>query len=189
MAGVAFAAVLATLAAGCAGNREHASGVVADDATTYAVWRLVLDTLFDGREHARRLVLWATDRGDGPVLEALGAPVPRAPMARDIDIGKLSATLPARVMRESELEALFRRYPDAWAAFFRENPGAAGLVELSPVRLLGDARTAGVYEVYVGRSCGEHCRNAWRIVARRESGAGWRVDSLAWVATLRHRGF
>lgn len=186
MVGVAAAAALA---ARCAGDGRHATDTVAD-AARYAVWRLALDTLFNGREHARRLVLWASDRGDGPVLDALGAQVPREPAPRAIDIVKLSASLPARVMRESELEALFRRYPDAWAAFYRENPGAAGLVELSPVRVLGDARAAEAYEVYVGRSCGEHCRNAWRIVARRDAAGTWRVDSLAWVVVAeRRRGF
>ena len=173
------AVALALLAAVCVGERGvHNDDAVADEATAYAVQRLALDTLFNGREHAARIVLWTTDAGDGPALEALGPVLVRPAVPRAMDIGRLGAALPASVVSETELSALFRRNPDAWAAFFGEYPGAAGLVELSPVRL---ARRGTVAETYVGRSCGEHCRNVWWLRARQVTNEGWRVDTLRWV--------
>jgi hypothetical protein len=145
------------------------------------VQRLALDSLFTGRERAQRLVLWATDAADGPALEALGPIIPRATMPRTIDVARLAPSLPARTMTEAAVAALFQKNPDGWAAFFRENSGSAGLVELSPVWLTtgGDSATT-----YVGRSCGEHCRNAWRASARRTS-SGWIMTELAWVRVPR----
>ena len=155
----------------------NTDGRVADEATAYAVQRVALDTLFNGREHATRLVIWATDAGDGPALEPVGALLVRPTVPRPIDVARLRASLPARVVSETELSELFRRNPDAWAAFFREHPGAAGLVELAPVTLSPDGAVA---ETYVGRSCGEHCRNVWWLRARRMTN-DWRVDTLGWV--------
>jgi hypothetical protein len=164
---------------GCAAHDdERGSRRVADEATAYAVQRLALDTLFNGREHAARLVIWATDAGDGPALESLGPALVRPSVGRSVDLARLRPTLPARVVTEQELAALFRRHPDAWAAFFRENPGAAGLVELAPVLLLERGLVA---ETYVGRTCGEHCRNVWRLDARRVGNHGWRVSAVHWV--------
>ena len=174
-----FVVSLAVLGARCAGeSRARGDDRSAHDATTYSVQRLALDTLFNGRERASRLVLWATDAGDGPALTSLGRVVVRPPAPRAIDLGRLAPSLPAGVMTEREMAALFREHPDGWAAFFRENPGAAGLVELSPVRLLDQGREA---EMYVGRSCGEHCGNVWRLTARRVASGIWRVDSLQWI--------
>ena len=170
---------LAVLGMACRGEgRSRQQRPEAADATTHAVQRLALDTLFNGRERAARLVLWATDAGNGPALESLGLAVAPSREPRAIDLPRLAPSLPARVMTEAQVAALFREHPDGWAAFFRDNPGAAGLVELSPVRLVDDGRGA---ETYVGRSCGEHCRNVWRLTARRVSSSGWRVDSLQWV--------
>ena len=162
---------------GCAIRNDAVATSFADERTSYAVQRLAVDSLFDGRERTGRLVLWATDAGDGPVLDALGSLVPKPSTPRPVDVVRLASALPARVMRESELAELFRRNPDAWAAFFRENPTAAGLVELAPVRLSRDGPTA---TTFVGRSCGEHCRNAWRIVAKRV-GERWTIVDLQWV--------
>jgi hypothetical protein len=159
------------------GERDTRVTSFADEATAYAMQRLALDSLFNGREHAGRLVLWATDAGDGPVFEALGALVPKPTTPRRIDVARLGAALPARTITEAALATLFRENPDAWAAFFRENPAAAGLIELSPVRVSPDGQSA---TTYVGRSCGEHCRNAWRIVARR-LGSGWTIEALSWI--------
>lgn len=167
---------LAVLGA-CNGSAENARRLP-DDATTYAVQRLALDSLFTSREHHTRLVLWATDAANGPVLDALGALVVRPDVPHDIDVRRLAPTLPAQVMHEYELDTLFRRKPDAWAEFFRENPGAAGLVELSPVQLSNDGTVA---ETIIGRSCGEHCRNAWRLRARRTRGDAWQLETLEWL--------
>jgi hypothetical protein len=172
--------VAAALAgAACAPDRGAPNVTrLADEGTAYAVQRLALDSLFSGREHAGRLVLWSTDAADGPVLEALGAAVVRPKAPRVVDVTKLAPSLPARVMDEAALTALFRRYPDAWAEFFREHPGAAGLVELAPVVLSDGGRTA---RTYVGRSCGEHCRSAWQLTARRDANGRWRLTDLRWV--------
>ena len=169
------AVALALLATGCGVRTD---GTVTDEATAYAVQRVALDTLFNGREHAARLLIWATDAGDGPALEAVGPSLVRPAVPRPIDVARLRASLPARVVSETELAALFRRNPDAWAAFFREHPGAAGLVELAPVTVSPDGAVA---ETYVGRSCGEHCRNVWWLRARRMTNDDWRVDTLGWV--------
>ena len=169
--GVAFAACVSEA-------REGDAPRVADDATSYAVQRLAVDSLFDGREHASRLVLWATDAGDGPVFEALGSLIPKPTSPRAIDAARLGASLPARVMTEAALAELFRQNPDGWAAFFRESPAAAGLVELSPVRVSPDGRSA---TTYVGRSCGEHCRNAWVLTAHREASGPWTIAELRWL--------
>ncbi|HUQ80794.1 MAG TPA: hypothetical protein VM076_06645 [Gemmatimonadaceae bacterium] len=170
--------VLGAHAAACDAGVRASRGHAADATTAYAVQRLALDTLFNGAEHHERLVLWSTDAGDGPVLAALGPAVVRPGNPRVIDISKLTPSLPARVMTEGELGTLFRNNPDAWAAFFRENPGAAGLVEVSGVQLSADNERA---VTYVGRSCGEHCRNVWRLVARRRPDGGWAVDTLRWI--------
>ena len=173
-----LAVALAVTGARCAfGPGEDRVRREADAATSYAVQRVALDSLFTGREHAQRLVVWATDAADGPALEALGPLIPRTTMRRTIDVARLAPTLPARAMTEAAVAALFRTNPDGWAAFFREYPGSSGLVELSPVWLSpgGDSATT-----YVGRSCGEHCRNAWRVSARR-AGSRWIIIGLEWL--------
>ena len=177
------ARVIVTVALAAASARcvtgDAARGVrhQADEATSYAVQRVALDSLFDGREHARRLVLWATDAADGPALEALRSTIRRATISRPIDVARLAPPLPGRTMTEAAVAELFRENPDGWAAFFRENPGSAGLIELSPVWLSADGDSA---TTYVGRSCGEHCRNAWRVSARRVS-SRWSITELQWV--------
>jgi len=166
----------AIIAAACTPDRAAPNANrVADEVTSYAVQRAALDSLFMGREHHERLVLWSTDAGDGPVLETLGPALVRSRTPRTIDVGRLRARLPARVVTEAQIAELFRRHPDAWAAFFRENPGAAGLVELAPVRRAADGRTA---QTYVARSCGEHCRSAWDVTARRDTTGAWRITDI-----------
>lgn len=160
------------------GAGEGEAPRIPDEATSYAVRRLAVDSLFNGREHASRLVLWATDAGDGPVFEALDSLIPKPTTPRAIDAARLGASLPARVMTEAALAELFRENPDGWAAFFRENPAAAGLVELSAVRVSPDGRSA---TTYVGRSCGEHCRNAWVLTARRQASGLWTIRELRWL--------
>ena len=169
------AVAVALLVTGCG---VRTADTIADEAAAYAVQRAALDTLFNGREHAARLVIWATDAGDGPALEAASPLLVRPAVPRPIDVARLRASLSTQVVSETELAALFRRNPDAWAAFYREHPGAAGLVELAPVTLSPDGAVA---ETYVGRSCGEHCRNVWWLRARRVTSDGWHVDTLGWV--------
>jgi hypothetical protein len=146
------------------------------DNAAYTVQRIALDTLFNGREHARELVIWSSDSA-GPVLESILSEQHRKQTR--IDIHRLDPTIPANAIDEPALTLLFRDHPDGWAEFFRLFPRSSGLVELSPVRFSsGDS----VAEVFVGRSCGEHCRNAWRIVARRGPVGAWRVAELRWIA-------
>ena len=145
------------------------------DAATYDIQRLALDTLFNGRERARELVIWSSDSA-GPVLERI---VSKRPVEQGrIDIRRLKSTIPATVIDEAAITRVFRDHPDAWAEFFRLFPGSPGLVELSPVHFSSGNRVA---ETYVGRSCGEHCRNAWRIIARRDPGGTWKVAELRWI--------
>jgi hypothetical protein len=73
---------------------------------------------------------------------------------------------------------LFRENPDAWAEFFRQFPRSSGLVELSEVRFSSGNTVA---ETFVGRSCGTHCGNAWRILARRDAAGRWTVATVQWV--------
>jgi hypothetical protein len=145
------------------------------DDTTYVVQRLALDTLFNGREHARQLVIWSSD-SPGPALELILSQ--QALEHARIDIQRLEPTLPATAIDEQMLADLFREHPDGWAEFFRRYSQSSGLVELSPVRLSSGNRLA---ELFVGRSCGEHCRNAWRIVAKRTASGAWRVAELQWI--------
>ena len=172
---VTVAVALAVAGARCAGDigANHVRRE-ADETTSYDVQRVALDSLFNGRERARRLVLWESDAADGPALEALRSTIPRVTMSRRIDVVRLAPSLPARTLTEAAVADLFRKNPDGWAAFFRENAGSAGLIELSPVWLSpgGDSATT-----YVGRSCGEHCRNAWRVSARRTS-SRWIITEL-----------
>jgi hypothetical protein len=167
-------AVALWAAAACTGDGSPS----AERELATAVYRLALDTLFDGRERARQLVIWPSDAGDGPTFEALPHLAETTGARRPIDADRFGASLPARVIGEPELERLFRENPDGWAAFYAAFPGAPGLVELLPVRVTHDGLRA---ETYVGRACGEHCRNAWRVSAARVPGGAWRVHRLEWI--------
>ena len=142
---------------------------------SYAIQRLALDTLFNGREHARELVIWSSDSA-GPALEGILSK--QGLKHSRIHVESLEPTIPATAIDETRLTDLFRDHPDAWAEFFRRHPHSSGLVELSPVRYSSGDSMA---EVFVGRSCGEHCRNAWRVVARRDPGGAWTVVDLRWI--------
>jgi hypothetical protein len=168
----ALVVALSLAGAGCArGDRSHGATREADEATSYDVQRVALDSLFNGRERAQRLVLWDSDAADGPALESA---IPRTAAPRVTDIARLAPSLPARTMSEAAVADLFRENPDGWAAFFRENPGSSGLVELSPVWLSADGDSA---TTYVGRSCGEHCRHVWRVSVRRMR-SRWKIIDL-----------
>jgi hypothetical protein len=175
---VTLAVASAVAGARCAGDVD-ANHVrrEADATTSYDVQRAALDSVFNGRERARRLVLWESDAADGPALEPLRSTLPRARKSHTIDVARLAPSLPARTLTEAAVADLFRKNPDGWAAFFRENPGSPGLVELSPVWLSWDGDSA---TTHIGRSCGEHCRNAWRVFARR-MGSRWTVTEIQWM--------
>jgi hypothetical protein len=176
VAAAAAAIVLGTAAGGCArGGGGAAAG--AEGAAQGAAVR----HLFFERERAARVVLWADPAEPGPAFEALGrAPAPPA------DSAALAAGVaaPVTLVRGADLRRLFRDHPDGWAAFYRRYPGTPGLVEVGPVARAPDGRTA---EVVVGRACGEHCVNAWRVELRHAEGRGgaWRATR---VTPLRVRG-
>jgi hypothetical protein len=152
-----------------------ASGCRASDDPASAIQRLALDTLFNGREHARQLVIWSSDSA-GPVLETILAQ--QHLNYTRIDVKRLAPALPAIAVDEQALIDLFREHPDGWAEFFRRYPQSSGLVELAPVRFSSGNRVA---EVFVGRSCGPHCQNAWRIVTRRDASGSWKISELQWI--------
>ncbi|HEY0780341.1 MAG TPA: hypothetical protein VGD56_20460 [Gemmatirosa sp.] len=114
--------------------------------------------LFIVREHARRLVVWADAAERGPTFDVLGRD------DADVDTRALGAAIPVAVDRVTapDLARLFRRHPDGWAAFYRTYPGAPGVVELASPVWSGDTLAT----VVVGRACGEHCLNAWRVSVR-----------------------
>jgi len=152
-----------------------ATACTAGGDATRTVQRLALDTLFNGREHARELVIWSSETA-GPALEQIL--IDHGLEQHPVDVQKLASTIPANTIDEATLTRIFRDNPDAWAEFFRRYPRSSGLVELSPVRFSSGNTVA---ETYVGRSCGEHCRNAWRIVARRDETGTWTVTELRWL--------
>ena len=128
---------------------------------TFAVQCLALDTLFNGREHARELAIWSSDSA-GPVLEQISRQ--KNLTHQRTDVRRLAPTLPATAIDEATIARMFREHADGWAEFFRRFPHSSGLVELSPPHF---SSGNSVGEMYVGRSCGPHCQNAWRVVARR----------------------
>ncbi len=147
---------VATLALGLAGCTpvRHANDARVEAAAVHE--------LFVTREHARRIVLW-TDRAErGPTFDVLQA------RDADVDTAALGAAIPAPVVGVDapDLDRLFRAHPDGWAAFFARYPAAPGLVELARPAWSGDTLAS----VVVGRACGEHCFNAWRVTVAWPSG-------------------
>ncbi len=60
------------------------------------------------------------------------------------------------------MSAFFRAHPSGWDAWFAAHPANAGLIEVAEPRVHRNDAT-----VVVGRACGEHCRNAWRVTLKR----------------------
>ena len=148
----------------CAVAALAAAGAVAscarpDAAADAGVQAAAVRELFVTREHARQLVLWADPREAGPTFELLGAHDAGA------DPRTLASAIPVpvRSVIAANLARLFRAHPDGWAAFYVAYPGAPGLVELARPAWSGDTLAT----VVVGRACGEHCFNAWRVTVRR----------------------
>jgi hypothetical protein len=160
---------------GCAVVGCATSGPLLSAADAAAVQRAALTTLFVEREHAARLVLWRGPLADAPALGGL-ARADTLP-AGDVDPRALALPIPVDTVGVRGVEAHFRAHPDAWRAWFARYPGSPGLVELTAPRAVGgDGMRA---ELLVGRSCGEHCRMAWRVRVRRDAGGAWRTESAA----------
>lgn len=149
--------------------------------------RAALVTLFAERERAGQLLLWRDPRPDAlrdaPTLGLLaGAGAADAPLAlAEPDVAALALPLPARTIAPAEVAAHFRVHPDGWEAWFRRFAGSGGVVELTVPR----AVAADTALVVVGRACGEHCRQAWRVTVARE-GRAWRTASVEPLALPRH---
>jgi hypothetical protein len=162
--------LVALLATGCAPS-ARASDELRDDA---AIREAALTELFLVRERARSMVFWVDSVHAGPVFDSLrlpAGPVVPAPVA--------PAPLPSAQVTLADMQALFRDHPDGWAAFFARHPGAPGLVEVGPVERDMDGRRA---RVAIGRSCGEHCRMAWRVELALETTGGWRIVSVGRIS-------
>ncbi|GJG85654.1 hypothetical protein tb265_08350 [Gemmatimonadetes bacterium T265] len=123
-----------------------------------AVQGAAVRELFFTREHARQLVLW-TDRNEpGPTFDVIGEHDAHP------DVVAVATAVPTSVVpvHAADLARLFRTHPDGWAAFYTAYPGSPGLVELARPAWSGDTLAT----VVVGRACGEHCLNAWRVTVR-----------------------
>jgi hypothetical protein len=137
------------------------------------VQRAALRYVFVTRETNARLVVWADGARRGPVLEALGEPLvapPAAVLLTDSAVG-----VPVVPIRRIDLDTLFRAHPDGWDAFFRAYPRTNGVVEVATPRYAGDRQTA---TVVVGRACGEHCMQGWRVHVRRDARGGWSATGV-----------
>ncbi len=119
---------------------------------------LAVGELFVAREHARQLVVWSDARERGPTFETIDAADARA----DLRALGAAVTVPVRPVDAAALGRLFQAHPDGWAAFYAAYPGAPGLIELARPAWRGDSLAT----VVVGRACGEHCFNAWRVTLR-----------------------
>ena len=166
LASVALAAVGAVSAA-CGGERR----AKAESGT--AVQSAVVSLLFLEREQARSIELWADTTRAGPVFTSLGIrpSVPdslRVPARTGVSVHRITA---------DSMAAIFRGNPDGWEAFFRRYPASSGLVELSRVTFNGDSLAT----VTVGRSCGEHCAVAWRLVVSRGADGAWPLRKIEYL--------
>ena len=152
LASFALAAAVAVSAA-CGGERR----AKAKGGT--AVQSAVVSFLFLEREHARSIELWADSTRAGPVLSVLGI---RPSVLASLRVPARTGATLHRITSDT-MATIFRDNPDGWEAFFRRYPASSGLVEVSPVTFDGDSMAT----VTVGRSCGEHCAVAWRLVVAR----------------------
>lgn len=171
--GVVVAALLAVTAFGCGTTdttpraaREAAHADRASDVA--AVQQAALTELFLVRERANALVLWHDSMHTGPILDSLG-------LSAALDVAVPTALVVSRVSL-SDIEALFARHPDGWAALYATYPGTPGLVEVGLVTFDRNASTA---HITVGRSCGENCRMAWQLALDRDERGTWQVGTLA----------
>lgn len=138
-----------------------------------------LEALFIKRERAQAVTLWADGREFAPTLSVYGGPYDTADTLALWPVDSASAAqlalplpLPLHTTTLRDMEAFFRDEPAGWEAWFRANPGDAGIVEIVTPRIRGDSA-----QLLIGRACGEQCRSAWRLSLVRD-GAGWRVHRL-----------
>ncbi len=141
----------ALLGSACAPS-ESQTAVPPSAALTADVQRVALRALFLERERAASVVIFSDSLNEGPVFSERGETHVRV-IATPPPLTQHRITL-------RELEQLFAEHVDGWKAFFRQYPRSAGLVEVGAVTADPDGRAASLL---IARSCGEHCRMAWRV--------------------------
>ena len=168
-----------------AGRRGESFG----RAESTAIVGAALLELFAVRARSRELLLWQDPVRDAPVfgnaaVRSIVAPYQHNPARPSrlrpfalavVDSAALVLPIPWRPVRLATLEAHFREHAAGWDSWFRLHPGSTGVVEVTVPIPEGEARDRA--SVLVGRACGEHCRNAWRVTLRRSEGV-WRADSV-----------
>lgn len=139
-----------------------------------AIAGAALTTLFLEREHAGELILWDGTLREAPALSELA-------LGDSLDVLRVvpvTLPVPVHTIGLDSLEAHFRAHAEAWGAWYAAHPRSGGIVAVTaPLRAVNDAGRASVL---VGRLCGDHCRQVWRVVARRD-GETWRTDSVSAV--------
>ena len=121
--------------------------------------RVALKQLFLTRERAHAVALWR----DATVTLSLPATLASDAAPRlALDSATLALPVPTRAEDRASMDAFFRANPKGWDAWFIANPASAGLIEVAEPRVHDNDAT-----IVVGRACGEHCRNAWRLTLKR----------------------
>jgi hypothetical protein len=143
------------------------------EGPTREIHRAAMVELFTVRERAQRLVFWRDPGTRGPVFSRLHADGSSAALPEPVAAAATGDLLPIDSVSLPRLEQLFRDAPDGWKAFFAQQPGAPGIIELGEVR--HDSRS-GTASVLVGRSCGERCATAWQLELRRAP--EWQVTAM-----------
>lgn len=159
---LASAVVISIFGLGCADNR-----VAVDESD---IQRAALSALFLEREHAGAIVWFRDSTTRGPIFSVLKLD------AADSVVTPTGLVLTTTTL--ASLETMFRANPDGWRAFRQANPTASGVVEVAPVAFDGDRTSASVV---IARSCGEHCRMAWKLRLAKDASA-WRVRTVEQLA-------
>ena len=143
-----------------------ACDVGAPESSDAHIQRAALTELFLVRERAGEVVIWSDSTATGPVFSAM--------VLTSADSVATPAGLPLRTTTLADLAAMFRESPDGWRDFYSRFPRTPGLVEVSPVEYTSDHERAALV---IARSCGEHCRMAWRVQLIT-SGTTWTVERV-----------
>lgn len=126
--------------------------------TQVDIARVAIRQLFLTRERAQALTLWR----DTLSLTLRALPDADARERLPLDSATLALPIPTHVADQHQMEAFFRTHRTGWDAWFAANPANGGLIEVAAPRVEGNDAS-----IVVGRACGEHCRNAWRLTLRR----------------------
>lgn len=145
-----------------------------------AIQRAALTTVFIEREGAKQLVLLVQAGLDEPTLAGRDGPRPELSALPIVtpDTTALALGIPVTILTQADVEAHFKAHADAWAAWYERYPGAPGLVTITNVHV--EAQSPNAAWIIISRSCGEHCRAAWRVTVERGAKSGWHtVNAIA----------